>query len=303
LEYRKFVNVRTMSAMKEHYLQPMEDLGLDHYVILGNHDIVHTNTSKLSAAREIIGHGQSWPATHLIDSPFKKTFGSCHIDFLPWINRGNLTESLDFIEQTSADILIGHLEINGFEMVTGIQCREGMNMSAFKTYDTVYSGHFHKQSKQGNIHYIGTPYELNWGDHGIRKGFHIFDTETGDTDFIVNTSPIYHKILYNDTTVDYDNMDVTPYTDTYVSILVEQKDKDLMFERFVDNIQKYCYDLSITDAESFDISNDDMEIFDIEDSLSILINSVDSIETKLDKNAIKKKIGEIYKRAEEQLDI
>jgi hypothetical protein len=49
------------------------------------------------------------------------------------------------------------------------------------------------------------------------------------------------------------------------------------------------------------VSGGDMENVDVEDSLSILIKAVDGLQTKLDKNSIKKKINSIHKEAEDLL--
>jgi DNA repair exonuclease SbcCD nuclease subunit len=302
LDQRKFINIRIMNAVKEHYFQKMEDYGINHYVILGNHDIVHKNTSRLSALREIVGE-KDFPHTILIDEPRRETFGDCQFDFIPWINQENYDESLDFIKSSAADYLIGHLEINGFEMHAGVKCQEGMSLSTFKDYDTVYSGHFHAQSKYKNIHYIGTPYEMTWADYGQRKGFHIFDTETRTTEFIKNPKVLYHKIIYNDENVDYDDMNMLQYTDTFVKVEVEQKINDMMFERFVDSIQKYCHDLLISDRDSYDFDDTEVDKFDVEDSLSVLLNTIDSMNLKnMDSLSVKQKIIDIHDQAQNALE-
>jgi DNA repair exonuclease SbcCD nuclease subunit len=304
LDQRRFINIKTMNAVRTHYLKRFQELNIKHAVILGNHDIVHNNTSRLSALREIVGAGDEFNMTDLIDTPRKELFGDCQIDFLPWINKENYKESMEFVEQSSADILIGHLEINAFEMAPGIDCHHGMNVGIFKDYDMVYSGHFHGQAKRGNIHYIGTPYEMTWSDYGSKKGFHIFDTENLLTEFIVNTSNVYHKIIYDDTSVDYDNMNLLPYTDTIIKVIVEKKKNNMMFERFVDNIQIHCHELLVSDADEFEIEEFDHNIgFDVEDSLSVLLNSVDAISNNnLNKDSIKNKIKNIYSEAENILD-
>ena len=38
----------------------------------------------------------------------------------------------------------------------------------------------------GNVTYLGNPYQLYWNDEGDTRGFHIFDTETLETEFIEN---------------------------------------------------------------------------------------------------------------------
>ena len=66
-------------------------------------------------------------------------------------------------------------KINGFEMHRGAYCNSGMENEIFKKFDTVLSGHFHHKSDNGNVYYLGTPYELTWQDYADKKGFHIFE--------------------------------------------------------------------------------------------------------------------------------
>jgi hypothetical protein len=77
-----------------------------------------------------------------------------------------------------------------------------------------------------------------------------------------------------------------------------------MFERFVDNIQIHCHELLVSDADEFEIEEFDHNIgFDVEDSLSVLLNSVDAISNNnLNKDSIKNKIKNIYSEAENILD-
>ena len=302
LDQRKFINVRIMYNLQREYLARFEELGITQDIIIGNHDVVHNNTNKISALVEIADK-KDFPNTNVLYDPTSKTFDECKIDFIPWINRENHQEVMDFIEQSTSDYLVGHLEINTFEMVTGIECRDGTQPELFKNYKTTFSGHFHKQSKKkikgALIHYIGTPYEMNWGDYGDPKGFHIFDTDTGETEFILNPTAIYHKVMYNDSVVDYDSFDESQFDDGIVKIIVEEKENDLMFDRFTTRIQKKAHDFLISDIDSFDVSGADIENMDIEDSLSVLIKAVDGLKTKLDKTSIKKKINSVHKEAED----
>ena len=68
----------------------------------------------------------------------------------------------------------------------------------FRKFDTVMSGHFHHKSDDGQIYYLGTPYEIYWNDWQDPKGFHIYDTETRELERIVNPYSIYEKIYYDD---------------------------------------------------------------------------------------------------------
>ena len=83
--------------------------------------------------------------------------------------------------------MYNHLEINGFQMSKNMSVyRNGREKEFFRKFDTVMSGHFHHKSDDGQIYYLGTPYEIYWNDFEDPKGFHIYDTETKTLERIVN---------------------------------------------------------------------------------------------------------------------
>ena len=120
--------------------------------------------------------------------------------FLPWICDDNEEQTKEFIEKTRTKVAFGHLHIQGVEHIKG----------SFMSYDgsftiyvqcistSIFSGHFHHRSETGNITYLGNPYEITWSDYNDPRGFHIYDTETMETEFIQNPYSMFHKIYYND---------------------------------------------------------------------------------------------------------
>ena len=113
-----------------------------------------------------------------------------------------------------------------------------MDKSEFQKFDTVMSGHFHHKNDDGQIYYLGTPYEIYWNDYDDPKGFHIFDTETRELERIVNPLTIFDKIYYDDTKTDYSTIDVEKYKNKYIKLIVVNK-KDLYgFDAFVDKLLK-----------------------------------------------------------------
>ena len=74
-------------------------------------------------------------------------------------------------------------------------------------------------------------------DYGEKKGFHIFDTETQDLEFVKNPHTIFTQIRYDDS----QSSDTVPLSvdedrtrSKYVRIIVEKKTKPYLFEKFVD---------------------------------------------------------------------
>ena len=93
---------------------------------------------------------------------------------------------------------MGHFEIAGFHTYRGAHSEEGLDRKIFKKFDMVFSGHYHHRSHSDNIHYLGNPYELTWQDYGDTRGFHIFDIDNYDLEFIPNPFVMFHRITYDD---------------------------------------------------------------------------------------------------------
>ena len=100
------------------------------------------------------------------------------------------------------------------------------------------SGHFHHKSDDGQIYYLGTPYEIYWNDFEDPKGFHIYDTETKTLERIVNPFTIYEKIYYDDTKENYLEHDITKYQNKYVKLIVVNKKDLYQFDQFLDKLYK-----------------------------------------------------------------
>ena len=95
---------------------------------------------------------------------------------------------------------MGHLELNGFEAHRGYIMDHGDSTAPYRQFEKVFSGHYHRKSTRGNISYLGNPYQIYWNDYRDRRGFHIFDTETLELEYIQNPYEIYQKYIMMRTT-------------------------------------------------------------------------------------------------------
>src|SRR5210317_1940285 len=219
---RKFINFKTASVFREKFFKRLWDMKIDTHIIVGNHDTYYKNTNEVE-------------------------IGGCRMLFLPWICDDNIEDSIYAIDNATADICMGHLEIKGFEMQRGIMNEQGLESSQFKRFEKVISGHFHKKSDDGHIYYLGAQYEMTWSDYNCPKGFHIFDTETRELERIVNPRRIHKKIYYNDKDQDYYKRDIKEYDKSLVKLFVSNKTDEDMFNAFVDRLQNEIavHDLNI----------------------------------------------------------
>lgn len=70
-----------------------------------------------------------------------------------------------------------HLDIVGAKMNNTRLSTKGLTHSTFDF--PVYTGHYHSPSSHGNVHYIGSPYQVHLGEAGDQKSLKVIDLYTG----------------------------------------------------------------------------------------------------------------------------
>jgi DNA repair exonuclease SbcCD nuclease subunit len=230
-----------------------------------------------------------------IIDPIEYNIGGKEIVFIPWICKSNEVETFDLINSTKAKLLFGHLELSGFTLFPGHTNSNGMAKEKFKQFDRVFSGHYHTRSNDGKVFYLGNPYQMFWSDVDDVRGFHIFDTDTYELEFIENSYKIYEKVYYNGSTTL--NLDYSVFSDKYVKVIVEDKSNESDYNKFISKLlESNIIDLKIIENVKFDtdIISEDIEE---EDTLSSLNKYIDNSEFSLDKNIVKNILYKIYQEA------
>ena len=287
---RKSVDFNTLNRIKTNYFDRLKKY--DVHMILGNHTTYYKNTSKINSPELLL---ETYKNIRIYKDVEELKLGSKKFLMLPWINSDNKNESLQSIADSDANIVCGHLEINGFEVTPGMRFDHGgLDCSIFKKYDRVWSGHFHHRSKIGNIQYLGNPYQMYWNDYKDKRGFHIYDTETNKLRFIQNPFEIFQKVYYNDLDNDYSNFDVDLFKDNFVKIIVEEKRSYTQFEEFVEKLYRTgVHDVKIVETLVDIDAVDDVDL-DIKDTLTLLSEYIDEIDLSVDKTDLKKLMQSLY---------
>jgi len=291
---RKFINFNTLVEAKRFFFDELKKRPIEFYTLLGNHDIFWKESLSVSSTGSILGEYNFT----LIDKPSTIEIGGTTFDLIPWICKENEQDVFNFIDNSKSDICCGHFEIAGFPMYRGMHAEEGLSHDMFAKYERVWSGHYHTRSKAENIEYIGTPYEMTWQDAGDPKGFSVFDTETRELTFIQNPFTIHEKLEYNDKGQEPVDLTTIDIKDKYVKLVVINKTDLYKFDRFVNQLyEQQPYEVKIIeDLSEFNEGTIDAEI-NLEDTLSILSNYIDSIQTDGDKEAIKSVLKGLYMEA------
>lgn len=295
---RKYINFLSLSRAKKYFFDIIEENCIDFYTLLGNHDIFWKESLAVNSTQLVLGE---YSYIHPIYKPTTINVGALEIDMIPWICEENKDEVFKFIDESKSDICAGHFEIAGFAMYRGMEAHDGVASDRFKNYHTVLSGHYHTRSQKGNITYVGTPGEITWQDFNDPRGFHVFDDQTMTMEFIENPYKMFARIVYDDSEpLDVDKPQIIPedYKDKFVKLVVVQKNDFYKFDMLLNSLYNAgVYELKIVeDFSEFEQGEVDDNI-NLEDTLDVLSNYIDSVETDADKEKIKKFMRELYVEA------
>lgn len=291
---RKFIDFYSLKRAKEYFFDPAYKEGIRIHSLLGNHDIALRNSTAINSPTLLLAEYSNFIP---IVKPSELSFPGCSFLMVPWICSENATECYEAIRTTDSEIVCGHFEISGFQMYKGMESHGGIEPDLFKRFDSVFSGHYHHKSSRGNIHYLGTPYEITAMDYADPRGFHIFDTETKKLEFIRNPYTIFEKVVYN-SDLSYKDFDFGSLTNKFVKIVVENKADLYQFDKFLENVDlAEPYDVKISETVNDMIADELDESVDIEDTTTILKHYIETAELSVDKDKLTKLMINLYVEA------
>lgn len=329
---RKYVNFQTLAKTREMFFVPMQDRGMEMKVILGNHDVYYKSTNRLNAVSLLLGEylsgynpvidetlGRFETDTRrslmnvnnvaIYDKPCEANIFGMDALVLPWINPENYEASMKLIKESRQQLVLGHLEITGFHMYKGMVCDHGVDPRIFQKFEQVLTGHFHHQSKNGPVHYVGAPYEMIWSDFDDPRGFHIMDTETLELEFVQNPDKMFYRVRYDDSADvpghSRPGPDIEPSPDwkgKYLKIIVIRKKDPYAFDQFMDQVwATQPFDVTLVEDEALDIDkvmDGKEQTLIIDDTPTVLNAYVDAINNiDVNKPALKKLMIELYTEA------
>ena len=293
---RKWINYKTLNGFRGLINNLSNEFDLK--VIIGNHDTFYKNTNDINSMSCLFQTPTQWyDGSFQWYSEAEEIWypGVEHpILFVPWINSENLERTLDKIEQSTAKVCMGHLNLEGFEMARGLTNTEGMDRKVFRKFDMTLSGHFHKKSHMDNIWYLGSPFEQTWIDCDEERGFHVLDTDTMELEFIPNPHKMFFKIFYNGTS------DVNPadYANKAVKVIINQIDDQYMFSKFIEEMEAAGpWHMQIIDnTDASDMSEVEVEHIESKGTVELLNDYIE--QTKYDnKDEVKALMRELFDEA------
>ncbi len=292
---RKYVNFYALQRSKEMFFDKLANRNIKVHMLAGNHDTYFKNTNDVNSPDLLL---REYDNINVIDHPATIYIDETPICMMPWICPENYQDSLDTINDTKAEICMGHFEIAGFAMYRGMESHDGLSKETFDKFDMVFSGHYHHKSDDGHIYYVGNPYELTWQDYNDPRGFHLFDLGTRKLEFVRNPYSMFARVEYDDKEQEPVDLDSLDLQGKYVKLVVVNKTDYYKFDRFTQKLyNKGCHDIKVVEDMSEFQEGEIDETINLEDTLSVLGHYVDSIETDLDKEKIKNYMRSLYTEA------
>lgn len=182
-DHRTRQDVLLLLKIKKEFFKFFEDNEIMLTVLVGNHDMYFKDSKKVCT----LDLFEENKFLRIVKEPIIMEIGNVKWQLFPWI-----TMEDGFAPKTKH--IIGHFEINGFNMSGNYTCTHGMNPASLKFMKQVISGHFHNKQENGPIKYLGTPYSLDWNDVNEEKGFYIL-SDDGEVEFIANRQSMrYYEV-------------------------------------------------------------------------------------------------------------
>jgi DNA repair exonuclease SbcCD nuclease subunit len=299
VDRRKYINFNTATRLRIDFLDKLANRGLDVHMIAGNHDTYYKNTNSINALHELVVGKYNFKIYDQL--PREVEFDNLTVLMLPWICDENRNVSLHKIKTTPSQIIMGHLELAGFEMYRGSIVSHGDDRSLFDRFDSVLSGHYHHRSSDGTIHYLGSHAEFTWSDYDDPRGFHILDTETRDLTFIENPYKMFDKVWYDDVTIgrDPEGIDLSLLKDKIIKIIVTNKTDPYKFDMFISQIEKVgVIDMQIVeDHLNLGIEEDSDILNEAESTIDIFKKYINGFELNVNKQKLQDKVIDLYQEA------
>lgn len=283
---RRNTHLQGFFECKKYFFDYLKENDICMYAILGNHDIAYKNSLEINSPAILL---KEYDNIHVIDSPIVIQDVLC----IPWICSSNENECMDVIEQSTDSICFGHFEFANFSMYKGIENKDGMDTKPFEKFEMVLSGHYHHKSSKGNIHYVGTPYQLTMHDANDPRGFHILDLSSRKMEFIENPYKMFNVIEYSEETC---FSELEQYRNSYVKVYVKERSDN--FDIFLDHLNQ-VNPIKVNIVEDVINLESDEEIdVAVESTQSIITKYVDGINNKdIDLDRLKSELLSLYEQA------
>lgn len=155
------------------FLDYLRDYRNINFIIIdGNHDMSSKSGQGISALKSL----DNEPNVDMIHN--KKIIEN--VLFVSW----NPETMINDIKNGEAEYLVSHFGLNEAQLSSGISIVSDVKLKDLINYKHCILGHYHKPQSVGNVTYIGSSIQLDWGEKGEEKRFLVVDTENEEIESI-----------------------------------------------------------------------------------------------------------------------
>lgn len=180
---RRKIDTKLLQHVIELFKNTLSDFKC--HIILGNHDIYFRDSLNVTSLTTLEAYCTVYKSIK------KVTINNISYLMTPWIVSSVKDKFKDGIikQGKKIDFILGHFDMKGVKMESGSISQDGFDVSLFSdNCNYTLSGHYHNISMNGNnnVLYVGTPYQLSFGDRDQARGIWII-SEDKIPKFIENT--------------------------------------------------------------------------------------------------------------------
>lgn len=289
---RDKLDIKMIDTFKKRFFDVLHEMGVKLTIIIGNHDITYRHSNTINTPQAVL---REYDNITIIPEAEDIEIGGVKICCIPWVNNENVESTIEHIKNTNAPYLFGHLELAGFRFQKNgdVSTNEPPIQKYLDKFDLVLSGHYHTKTRNGNIIYLGSQYEMTWADAGDEKGFNVFDTKDGSLEYIPNPNTLFNVIHYNESTT-IEDIDPSKISGKFVKLIVDSKKTSATLDLYVQHLLLLNpSDIKIEDNTLFINPNAESSEININDTRSMLMTYIDMIEYS-NKDELKKLLMETY---------
>lgn len=306
LDRRKFINFQSLAFAKETFFEPARQRGITIHWVIGNHDMPLKQSMSLTGFEAFKEYQNviAYTTATEIELDGQKLL------LMPWICDENMMDSFSKLTEFEGTAVVGHLEFGGFEMYRGVPNFHGISTEPFAHVPLVMTGHYHHKSSRGNVHYLGSPFEMTWSDYGDERGFHWWTPQTNKLELVKNPHNLFYRYIYDDEgqPASYiketlDKIKKDDVSQKIIKVMVKSKTQALWFDTFMDAVLKLgAFDVQFIDDTNWSSNLDDDPILangTSMDSLTMIGWYVDGLPWPNDdlKNSVKELLTDLYHEA------
>ena len=148
---RKGIDFSALSWAKDNYYDKLKEMGVTVHTVVGNHTAYYKNTNDINAVDLLL---REYENVKVYSDPTEIKLGDRGVLLVPWICAENEDNTYKKIKKSKSTVVMGHLELNGFQVNKQIVMENSHDPNPFGKFERVFSGHYHTRSNDGKIFYL-----------------------------------------------------------------------------------------------------------------------------------------------------